>query len=195
MPGWSRKDQVAHVLWLRHDVLGVTDALTHVGGDHVKAFVFVSLVGVAVACAPAPGLDDAHRAAIQDSVADFLEEFRSQSAAGVRGSVLELYVDDASLRWVEDGQVRYRSIRDIADALGNLPPETRIETSYDDVEIMPLAPGTAWTVMRFRSELVDSTGVRFGFGGAITMVLSHRPRGWQIVGGHVSSPRERQGGG
>ena len=90
---------------------------------------------------------------------------------------------------MEDGEVRYRSVQEIRDALAQMSPSVRIETVHDDVEIVPLGPGVAWVVMRFRSEFVDSTGPTFSFGGGITMVVEHGPTGWRIVGGHVSSPR------
>ncbi len=145
------------------------------------------------ACAGSSQFDNAHQEALRDSVAHFLDVYQERSATGARDSLLEMY-SEGTLRWVEDGQVRYRSVQDIADALGALPPEARIESVYSDVEILPLAPGTAWVVMGFQSKFVDPTGPTFAFGGTITMVLSHQAAGWQIVAGHASSPRSRGGG-
>jgi hypothetical protein len=143
------------------------------------------------ACSPSPGLDEAHQAAMRDSVVDFLGTFRGHSEAGAWDSLLSLYADTPSFRWVEDGEVRYRSVGEIRDALAGMPPGLRIETTHDDLEVTPLAPGLAWVVMRFQSEFVDASGPMFSFQGGITMVVEHGSTGWRIVGGHASTPRPR----
>jgi hypothetical protein len=156
-----------------------------------KKLIVPCVVGWVAACAAAPSLDNAHQAAMRDSVFDFFETYRGYSEAGAWDSLLALYADTPSFRWMEDGEVRYRSVREIREALAGMPPGLRIETVHDDVEVTPLAPGLAWVVMRFQTEFVDSIGPRFSFQGGITMVVEHGSTGWRIVGGHASSPRPR----
>lgn len=160
-----------------------------------RTLIVGCVIGGVAACAPSPGLDNAHRAAVRDSVLNFLATFRGYSEAGAWDSLLALYADTPSFRWVEDGQVRYHSVQEIRDALAGMPPGLRIETVHEDLEVTPLVPGLAWIVMRFRTEFVDSTGPTFSFGGGITMVVEHGSTGWRIVGGHASSLRPREVGG
>ncbi len=150
------------------------------------------LVGLMAGCTRAPQqLSDAHAAAIRDSVQAMLQVYRDQVAAKEWDSVASLYADDPHFRWVEDGVVRYRSAAEIRQALAALPPSMRVETTYDETEIVPLAPGVASVLTRFETRFVDSTGAGFGFGGAITITLMHREGGWRFLSGHSSSPKRR----
>jgi hypothetical protein len=69
----------------------------------------------------------------------------------------------------------------------------RVETTYADTEITPLAPGVAAVVTRFETRFADSTGADFGFEGSITATLVHRDGYWRFLQGHTSSaqPRDR----
>lgn len=128
---------------------------------------------------------------MRDSVVEFLETFREHSSAGAWDSLLTLYADAPSFRWMEDGEVRYHSVDEIGNALANMPPGLRIESVHEDLEVTPLAPGLAWVVMRYQTAFVDSTGPTFSFRGGVTMVVEHGSSGWQILGGHASSPQPR----
>lgn len=137
-------------------------------------------------------MSDAHAAAISDSVRATLDDFRRYSAASQWDSLVATYADDQRFRWIENGEIRYRSPADIRRSLSGLPAGTRLETSYEGTEITPLAPGVASVVTFFRTRIAESTasdGVSFG--GAMTMIFVNEGRHWRILGGHTSSPVQR----
>jgi hypothetical protein len=138
------------------------------------------------------GLQADHAAAIRDSVSQALEAFGRHAAAQQWDSMTAHYATDPEFRWIENGEVRYRSGAEIRQALTEVPPTTRIVTTYEDTEIHAIAPGTAVVNTGFRTEFVDSTTGNFGFGGAITMMFLHRPEGWRIIAGHTSAPIPRR---
>ena len=151
------------------------------------------LVLLSAACAqPAPELSAGHAAAIRDSVSATLEAFRRYAAASQWDSMTAIYAADSGFRWLENGEVRYRSAAAIRQALSEVPATTRIVTSYQDTEILAVAPGVASMNTRFQTQFVDSTTAPFSFGGAITMTLVHHPEGWRIVAGHTSAPIPRR---
>jgi len=143
------------------------------------------------ACAKPPAFDEAHQAAIRDSLGVFLEAFRQYSAVGNWDALLSLYADGPEFRWIEDGAVAYRSRDAIRQAIAAMPEGTRIVTTHHDVEITPLAPGVAWISLRFASMLLQPSGDGRGFTGTSTMVLRHDADGWHIIGGHSSTSRGR----
>lgn len=136
------------------------------------------------------GLFPAQTAAIQDSIRTTLDAFRRHAANRRWDSLAAMYAPDSSFRWVENGEVRYRSPEEIRTALARVSATMRIETNYRDTEIFPLAPGIASVLTHFETQFVDSTTF-FSFGGAMTMVLMHRAGGWKIVSGHSSAPIPR----
>lgn len=146
------------------------------------------LIVVGAACTPADeGLTPTHADAIQDSVRQMLDDFGQYSTAGLRDSVLTFYADTSVFRWVEDGQVRYRSVGEVREALAALPSTVRVRTELENTEIIPLGPGLASVVTGFTTQFVDSTGGGFRFGGVMTMTLVHHQGGWRILNGHSSS--------
>ncbi len=146
-----------------------------------------------VGCSPQPStLTDDQAADVRSRVAAALDDFRRHQAAGAWDSAFALYANDPSFRWVEDGAVRYRSVAEILASLQRLPAGLRIETTYRDVEITALGPGLAYLVAGFDSRFIYTGGQGFRVGGATTMLFGLRPEGWRILGGHVSSPRERR---
>lgn len=151
------------------------------------------LLLVSAACArAAPGLSEAHATAIRDSVTATLEDFRRHAADRQWDSMIAIYATDPGFRWLENGEVRYRSAAEIRQALAGVPATTRIVTSYRDTEILALAPGIASVNTLFQTQFLDSATTSFRFGGAITMTLLHRPEGWRIVAGHTSAPIPRR---
>jgi hypothetical protein len=130
-------------------------------------------------------------AAMQDSVRETLSLFRRYQSTSQWDSLSRLYADDDRFRWVENGVVRYRSAADVRQALARLASVMRIETTYQETEILPIAPGLASVVTRFQTRFGDPAAGGFTFGGAITMTLIHAAEGWRILGGHTSSPIQR----
>jgi hypothetical protein len=128
---------------------------------------------------------------MQDSVRETLSQFRRYSSTSQWDSLSRLYAGDERFRWVENGVVRYRSAAEVRQALMRLTSTMRIETTYQDTEILPIAPGLASVVTRFQTRFGDPAAGGFTFGGAITMTLINTTDGWRMLGGHTSSPIPR----
>ena len=153
---------------------------------------FLAVLAVTAACAHGPRpLTQTHAAAMQDSVRETLGLLRRYQSTSQWDSLSRLYADDERFRWVENGVVRYRSAGEVRQALTRLASTMRIETTYQDTEILPVEPGLAFVVTRFQTRFGDPAGGGFTFGGAITMTLIHTADGWRILGGHTSSPIQR----
>ena len=129
------------------------------------------------------------RAAMQDSLRTTLDAFRIATSASQRDSVSHMYADDSTFRWIEDGRVVARSATVVRQHLLAMPASTRIETAYDSVEYLPVAPGVGSLTTHYTTTVKDSAGGGYSFGGFLTMTLVHRPNGWRIISGHTSSPR------
>jgi ketosteroid isomerase-like protein len=146
------------------------------------------LIVVALGCAAEPrALSDAHAAALRDSARTMLATFQRLSAAQQWDSVASLYAEDSTFWWAEQGTIRYRA-GEIRRALTGMPRGMRIETTYEGMEIVALAPGLASVMTRFQTRIGDSAAVAASFGGVVSMTLQHRAGGWRIISGHTSSP-------
>jgi hypothetical protein len=154
------------------------------------------VIGVVACAAPSgePEFSMAHRAAIVDSVEQRLTAFRATVATMEPDSVSQFYVADSTLRWIEDGVVRYTSRGDIATALREAAPFMHdAQLLYDGTTITPLAPGVASIVTGFAQKFTMPDGTRGGFAGAITAVMVHTAEGWQFQTGHTSSAGRPRG--
>lgn len=136
--------------------------------------------------AGAPEAPEAREAATRKGVQATLDAYRELSAAGRWEELMRLYADDPRFRWLSNGRVEARSVEQIRKYFAALPPGTRVETTYQDTEITPIAPGVAMVTTLFQTRLVDSKGGGFSFGGALTMTLVERADGWKILNGHAS---------
>lgn len=148
--------------------------------------------------APAPSeatrLSDAHRIAIADSVRLTLDNFVRAVGAMDPEAIATYYADDPDMRWIEDGEVAYRSPREVAEAIRQLS-QTMSATSltYDGTEIVPVAPGVAVVVTGFAQQFTTLGGETGGFAGAITAVMVNRGGLWLFLSGHTSSAGNRAG--
>lgn len=133
-------------------------------------------------------LSPTHAQAIRDSVHAMIAAFQRYSATRQWDSVAALYVTDSSLRWIENGRLVMQSRASLEQALKSLPPTTSIETTYDTLEITPVAPGAASVLAYYHTTFNDSTRGSATFGGLLTMTIVHRPEGWRFLNGHTSSP-------
>ena len=136
-----------------------------------------------------PGLSADHAAAIQDSVRSALGDYRRHAAAAQWDSVVRLYSADSTLRWIEDG--RRADGAAIRRALTSLPRGMRVETTYDSMQVVALAPGIAALTTYYRTRFVG-TPTPVQFAGAISMVWAHEAGGWRIRSGHSSSTTPHQ---
>ena len=131
--------------------------------------------------------------AVRQGVQATLDAYRELSAAGQWDALLRLYADDPHFWWVTSGTVVSRSVDEIRKYFTELPAGTRIDTTYQDTQIIPVTPGVAEVVTSFQTRLVDPKGGGFSFGGMLTMTLVQRGDGWKILSGHASSPTHREG--
>lgn len=153
------------------------------------------LVTPLAACQPTDAqlpLDEARAAAIRDSVTAALAEFRTLSNAAEWDRVLPFYSASPDFRFFENGELQYRSAEDVRSALASLPPGMRIETTYSEVEVLPVRPGLATVSATFESTATVSGG-GFSYGGMVTMLWGHESGGWRILSGHSSAPVPRGG--
>ena len=157
----------------------------------MRQSLILTAAALVAGCSPAdsrePSLAPAHVSAIRDSVRAMLGAFQRYSARRQFDSVAALYVSDSTLRWVENGRVVMRSSAALEQGLGSLPPTTSIETTYDTLEITPVAPGVASALTYYHTTFRDSTRGNATFGGLLTMTIVHRRHGWQFLNGHTSS--------
>ena len=157
-------------------------------------FCLCLTVWVGLGCgADAGPLTEAHAAAIRDSVAAAMQEFRDLGTAADWEAVGDFYSESPNFRFYENGALQYRSAADVRAALGAFPPGTRIETAYRDTDVVALAPGLAHVRARFESTFTGADGSAFGFGGAVTLIWAHEAGGWRILSGHSSAPVPRGG--
>lgn len=134
------------------------------------------------------GLDAPHRSAIIDSVTETLAAFRAAVAVMDVDSVASFYAADSAFRWIEDGELRYRSREAVAAALREAAPYMgNSMLVYDGTVVTPLGPGVASLVTGFAQRFTTPDGVTGGFAGVITAVLVHRHGRWQFLQGHTSS--------
>jgi ketosteroid isomerase-like protein len=134
----------------------------------------------------------ARAAAIRQGVQATLDAFCKLSAAGQWDAVMRLYADDPHFVWVTNGAIVSRSLDEIRKHFTGTPAGSRVETTYQDTEITPLAPGVATVLTRFETRITDAQGGGFHFGGLLTMTLVERGDGWKILDGHASSPGRRE---
>lgn len=151
------------------------------------------LLMLTAGCTPPTRLTESHAAAIRDSVGVMLADFQRYSANAQWDSLGSLYADTPEFVFIESGEIRYRTVSAIRQALMGVPAGTRIETRYENLAILPLAPGVAAIAARFETRFVDSAGVKFEFAGALSLVVRHESAGWRIVSGHSSAPVPRGG--
>ncbi len=116
----------------------------------------------------------------------YLRAVESRDSAAIR----RLYVDDGRFVWIEDGMVRYRSADEVLEGLAAFPAEMPMRTTLARTVVVPVGADGAHAHTEFTTEMGEGAG-GFSFGGAMSFLLERGPEGWQIVGGHVSSPRER----
>jgi len=172
-------------------------------------------VGAAGSTAYPRSLAEAHAAAMRDSVRAFLDSWSEGTDPGAWEQMLTWYADDPDFVWMEDGQVRYRSVDAIREGLDGLAGAfSRATTEFSDLSITPLAPGLANVVTRFHTTLhpagtagsedsVDTAAPAAGgppgpsrvveYGGGMTLTVVHGANGWKVLHGHTSSATDRGG--
>jgi ketosteroid isomerase-like protein len=143
---------------------------------------------LAATCAPpAPTLTTTHRAAIVDSVQATLTAWRDAFNAKDFGRAATFYSNDPDFRWFEDGELKYRSGKEIGDTMKAEAPGFRaLSVSLIEPQVTALAPGVAAVTMNFAQTITDTTGNTIGIVGAVSATMVHADSGWQFLVGHAS---------
>ena len=86
--------------------------------------------------------------------------------------------------------VRYRSAEDVLEGLAAFPVDMQMQTTLTNTVVVRVGANGAHAHTEFTTTMGEgATG--FSFGGVMSFFLERGPEGWRIIGGHVSSPRER----
>ncbi len=149
-------------------------------------FSLVLLFGCGPKAAPAPAAEPGPVALgdVEPFLQTWSEAFVRRDAAAIRA----LYADDGRLRWVEQGEVRYRSVDEIVQSVAQLPAGP-VSTDLSRITVASVAEGGALVNAAFTTRFGEGDDA-FVFGGFLSLVLERKPAppGWRIVGGHSSSP-------
>jgi ketosteroid isomerase-like protein len=149
-----------------------------------------SLVSLCLACSPrpVPAFTPAHRAAIVDSVQTMLTAWRDALNRRDFASAARFYSTAPEFRWFQDGELKYRSGKEIGDSITAMAPAMRGFTiSLIEPEITAIAPGVAVLTTNFAQQITDTSGTAGGFAGAITATIVHGDSGWKFLVGQTSS--------
>lgn len=153
----------------------------------VRVLLLAGFALVAACSSPGPALTAAHRAAIVDSVRGMLTAWQEAFNARDFARAAAYYSNDPEFRWFENGELKFRSGREIGDTMrANAPGFRSLALSLITPEITPLAPGVALVTTNFAEKITDTTGQMTGFAGAISMTLVHADSGWKFLSGHSS---------
>jgi ketosteroid isomerase-like protein len=140
-----------------------------------------------VACGGPLPFGQAHRAAMVDSVRTMLGQWRDAFNARDFARAASFYSSDSSFRWFENGEMKFRTARELRDTmLAEGPRMHAAEMTLVGPEITAIAPGVAEVTSSFTEKITDSTGQAFGLAGAMTMTVVHRDSGWRFLVGHLS---------
>lgn len=145
------------------------------------------LLGATACGAPRATLTAAHRAAMVDSVEGMLTAWRDAFNARDFARAATFYSSDSAFRWLENGEMRFRTARELGDTMqAEGPGLGAVALSLVEPEITPVAPGVAEVTSSFAEKVTDPTGQMTGFAGVMSMTVIHGDSGWRFLVGHVS---------
>ena len=126
--------------------------------------------------------------AVSAEVEAVLETYLAAVSERDTATIRSLYLDDGRFVWMESGAVQYRSADQVLEGLSAFPEGTPIETSVQDLKIVPVGGSGAHAWAAF-STTIGTGDQSFTFGGMMSFVLERSDGVWRIVGGHTSSPQ------
>jgi ketosteroid isomerase-like protein len=151
---------------------------------------FLALV-FAPACRSTTPTDfsDARKAAIADSVRRAFGDYTAALGRGDTGHAIEFYSDDPGFRWVEDGNMRYTTRREIAQGLEQLRSYASVSFRFDEPSIDVVAPNVAILTTITETTLADTVGRTLSYAAALTVTMVRDSAGWRARSGHSSTVR------
>jgi ketosteroid isomerase-like protein len=148
------------------------------------------LLALAVLCgcrAASTRLTVEHRSAIVDSVQAVLTTWSDAFNAKDFARAASFYSNDPEFRWFENGELKFRSGKEIGDTMKAEAPGFRaLALALIEPQITALAPGVAEVTTNFAEKITDTSGQMIGLAGAISMTVVHSDSGWKFLIGHVS---------
>lgn len=143
----------------------------------------ILLVTLTASCDSAP--PRAPLADLRSEVSAVVGRYAAAVEARDSATLREVFVDDDRLVWLEQGEVRYRSVDDMLSSLASFPPETSLVTRLEGLEVVPAGTSSAHAWARFETTVGEGPE-SFSFDGVLSLVLERTERGWRVVGGHRS---------
>lgn len=122
-----------------------------------------------------------------------LTEFTEKMNSGDLEGAGALYSNDSTFSWIENGALRYRSAKDVREALLTLKNIPRIKLVYLETHIDVLAPGVASVRTEFSQAFLDKQDKGTTYGGYLTTTVVREHDGWRMRNGHTSSRKPRPG--
>ncbi len=145
------------------------------------------LVGCSTLPSNSTVLAPAHRAAIVDSVASMVNAWRDAFNARDFARAASYYSSDTAFRWFENGELKFRTARELRDTMLAEAPRLRaMNVTLVGLEITAVAPGVAEVSTGFAEKVTDEKGDIAGYAGSITMTAVHGDSGWKFLVGHSS---------
>ena len=126
-------------------------------------------------------------------IRDAFAEYETLLNSGNYEGLLRFYADDPRFSWMEDGQVKYSSLDEIASALKQLAQFGPGRFEYGEPDIMLLCSDVASLSTTFRTTFGEVGKGGFSFSGALTATLIETSSGWRFLVGHTSTERTRGG--
>src|SRR5262245_60425628 len=121
----------------------------------IKAALVLLLGLTAGSTLRAEELSPAQAEDVRQGVQATLDAYRELSSAGECYAAHRLDADEPHCLSVTSGTVVSRSVDEIRKYFTELPAGTRIDTTYQDTQVMPVTPGVAEVVTSFQTRLVD----------------------------------------
>lgn len=131
--------------------------------------------------------------AIRDSVQALLTEFTDKMSNGDLKGAGELYSNDSSFYWIENGSLRFQKVSELRESLLTLKSIPQIKLTYYETRIDVLSPTIANVRTEFSQTFLNGVGKGDTYGGYMTLTVVREADGWRMRSGHTSSRRPRPG--
>ncbi len=116
-------------------------------------------------------------------------EYETLLNSGNYEGLLQFYADDPRFYWMENGEVKYSSLEEIASALKQLAQYGPGLFEYGEPNIILLCSDVASLSTTFKTTFGEEGKSGFSFSGALTATLIKTGSGWQFLFGHSSTHR------
>ena len=144
--------------------------------------------------AGATAMSAAQDARVDSEVRAALERFAGRVNAADWEAVIDCYAADPRFRWLEDGEVRYGSRDEVAEAYRGLGGVfTEFEILLTAVRVQPLADDAAAVSLLFHQSMATASGMRLEIEGAILATMIDSDGVWRFLLGHTSTRRAGPG--